>query len=73
MNMQKQLILKHSRGAKNRTRILKELETPKNANQLKNKLNLNYRTVTHHLDVLEGNGLICSYGGYGRIYMKTEE
>jgi len=40
-----------------------------NTNQLSNHLNLDYRTVKHHLDVLEENGLVSTIGdGYGKMY-----
>jgi DNA-binding transcriptional ArsR family regulator len=44
-------------------------ETPQNANQLATSLKLDYRTIRHHLEVLEKNKLIVSVGeGYGTTY-----
>jgi DNA-binding transcriptional ArsR family regulator len=44
-------------------------ETPQNANQLATSLKLDYRTIRHHLEVLEKNKLIVSAGeGYGTTY-----
>ncbi len=59
-----------TRGGATRVRIIETLrETPQNANQLANQLGLDYRTIRHHLDVLEKNRLITSAGeGYGKTY-----
>ena len=48
-----------TRGGVNRARIIEALsERPYNANQLSAALGLDYRTVRHHLDLLQKNGLI---------------
>lgn len=40
-----------------------------NANQLAAHLRIDYRTVRHHLAILEKNGLVSAVGdGYGRVY-----
>ena len=67
-------ILAGSAGGFNRTRILFELtKTPRNANELANILNLDYKTTRHHLDMLEKNRLITSMGDkYGIIYFPSE-
>jgi len=59
-----------TRGGENRGRIILTLrDEPMNTNQLSNHLNLDYRTVKHHLDVLEENGLVSTIGdGYGKMY-----
>ncbi len=64
-----------SRGGPTRARILLLLrDLPLNPHQLARKLGLNYRTVLHHLEVLEKNGLVERLGdGYGAPYMLTEE
>jgi DNA-binding transcriptional ArsR family regulator len=64
-----------SRGGVNRGRILASLrEEPMNANQLANHLDLDYRTIRHHLEVLEENELITSMGeGYGVMYFLSLE
>lgn len=53
-----------------RTKIMISLiDKPKNANQLCGELNVNYRTVEHHLKVLLDNDIVAVMGeGYGRIY-----
>lgn len=53
-----------------RAKIIQTLnETPQNANQLANLLGMDYRTIRHHLRVLEKNKIITSAGdGYGTTY-----
>jgi DNA-binding transcriptional ArsR family regulator len=49
-----------TRGGPNRLRILEELErSPANAHRLSSALGLDYRTVRHHLKLLEQNGAIA--------------
>jgi DNA-binding transcriptional ArsR family regulator len=44
-------------------------EVTRNANQLANLLKMDYGTITHHLQVLQKNGLIIFAGeGYGKTY-----
>jgi len=59
-----------SEGGLNRARIIDSLkERPCNANQLADKLKLDYKTVRHHLDVLLKNNLVTSMGErYGKMY-----
>jgi len=59
-----------TRGGPSRARIIQALnETPQNANQLANLLRMDYRTIRHHLQVLEKNRIITSAGeGYGKTY-----
>ncbi len=46
---------------------------PMNANQLARELNLNYRTVMHHIKVLERHGLVSRLGDdYGAPYFISE-
>ena len=48
-----------TRGGMNRARILEALhERPYNANQLSEALGLDYRTIRHHLELLQRNGLV---------------
>jgi DNA-binding transcriptional ArsR family regulator len=63
-----------TKGGINRARIIKTLrDRPYNANQLTEMLKLDYKTVRHHIDVLEKNGVIISSGGkkYGSVYFLT--
>ncbi len=59
-----------TRGGATRARIIETLkETPQNANQLAKVLDLDYRTIRHHLEVLEKNRILTSAGeGYGTTY-----
>jgi DNA-binding transcriptional ArsR family regulator len=59
-----------TRGGVSRAKIIQALkETPQNANQLATLLGMDYRTIRHHLGVLEKNRIITSAGeGYGTTY-----
>ena len=59
-----------TRGGPVRALILATLkEQPLNANQLAQKLELDYSTIKHHLDVLMENRLVEPVGGkYGQLY-----
>lgn len=63
-------LLGGARGGENRARIIKELSIrPCNMNQLASKLNVDYRTVMHHVEILKKNSLIVSKGEhYGVTY-----
>lgn len=67
-------IIGGSRGGRNRLRIVRSLEErPKNTNQLSESLNLNYRTVQHHLKVLEENNIVTTEGdNYGKMYFLSD-
>ena len=77
MNAMKRLLwwlLAGSVGGVNRGRILVELfQTPHNANELSKLMVLDYKTIRHHLEVLEKNRLITSTGsGYGKMFFPSE-
>ncbi len=59
-----------TRGGATRAKILESLrESPQNANQLANLLEMDYRTIRHHLKLLQKNRIITSSGdGYGKTY-----
>ena len=63
-----------TRGGLSRAKIIQTLkETPQNANQLANLLGMDYRTIRHHLEVLEKNKIITSAGeGYGTTYFLSQ-
>jgi DNA-binding transcriptional ArsR family regulator len=48
-------------------------ENPENPNELSKKLDLDYKTVTHSIDVLEKNGFITSNSeGYGATFFPSK-
>ena len=59
-----------TRGGLTRAKMIMALkEAPQNANQLANLLKMDYRTIRHHLRILEKNRIIVSAGeGYGTTY-----
>ena len=63
-----------TRGGPTRARMIAALkESPQNANQIANLLEMDYRTMRHHLDVLEKNRLITTAGeGYGVTYFLSQ-
>lgn len=67
-------VLAGTRGGPNRAQILAALkDRPRNRNQLADDLELNYKTVEHHLDVLEDNGMVESTDSdYGAVYLLTD-
>ncbi len=63
-----------SRGGQNRARIVDMLRgDPSNPNKISEKLQLDYKTVQHHIRMLEQNGVIVasSKGSYGAVYFLT--
>lgn len=64
-----------TRGGITRARLINLLKgTPANANQIANTLELDYKTVRHHIKVLEKNKLIypAEKEAYGTAYFLTE-
>ena len=64
-------LLAGTRGGRNRSKILLALRMrPFNAHQLSTFLNLDYKTVRHHLKILLENGLVIRIGSkdYGAAY-----
>ncbi len=67
-------LLGGTRGGPTRAEILKTLrERPLNANQLAQNLTVDYKTIQHHLRVLEENGLVApsEKGAYGAMIFLT--
>ena len=63
-----------SRGGQNRVRIVEMLKgEPSNPNRISEKLNLDYKTVQHHIKMLEQNSVVVasSKGAYGAVYFLT--
>jgi predicted ArsR family transcriptional regulator len=67
-------VLAGTRGGPNRARLLKAVDArPRNANQLADDLDLAYKTVRHHLEVLESNDVVhSSEAEYGAVYLPTD-
>jgi DNA-binding transcriptional ArsR family regulator len=63
-----------TRGGPTRAKIILALnETPQNANQLATLLKMDYKTMRHHLEVLEKNKMITSVGDrYGATYFLSQ-
>ncbi|MGA1820854.1 MAG: ArsR family transcriptional regulator [Thermoplasmatota archaeon] len=64
-------ILAGTRGGYSRIRIIEALIVrPYNANQLSEKLEMDYRTIRHHLKVLTDNNILARPAGdaYGSMY-----
>ena len=64
-----------TRGGVTRAKIIETLrENPQNANQLATNLGMDYRTIRHHLKLLQKNRIITSAGeGYGKTYFLSIE
>jgi predicted ArsR family transcriptional regulator len=63
-----------TRGGPTRAKIIVCLkESPQNANQLATMLKMDYKTMRHHLEVLEKNKIITSVGDrYGATYFLSQ-
>jgi DNA-binding transcriptional ArsR family regulator len=63
-----------TRGGPTRAKIIQALkESPQNANQLATILKMDYKTMRHHLEVLEKNKIITSVGErYGATYFLSQ-
>jgi len=67
-------LLGGTRGGPTRAEILRILrERPLNANQLAETMQVDYKTIQHHLGVLEENGLVApsQKGAYGAMIFLT--
>lgn len=64
-----------TKGGINRAKIIKKLnERPYNAHQLTEQLNLSYRTIRHHIKILEDAQMIKSSDQkYGKMYFLSED
>ena len=64
-----------TKGGETRGKIIELLDkNPSNANRIAETLNLDYKTVRHHLQVLEKNNIITAVnkGNYGAVYFLSE-
>jgi DNA-binding transcriptional ArsR family regulator len=67
-------LLGGTRGGPNRAEIIKTLQSrPCNANQLAEVLRVDYKTIQHHIRILEENGLVspANKGSYGAVLFLT--
>lgn len=63
-----------SRGGQNRVRIVELIsKEPVNPNKISERLSLDYKTVQHHLKMLEENGVLVASAKetYGAVYFLT--
>ena len=61
-----------SRGAETRIRVVNQLQQRPYNTQLSKELNMDYKAVKHHLDVLEKNNLIGKFKAvYGAAYFMS--
>lgn len=67
-------LIEGTRGGKTRALILKHLtDKSHNAHQLAKALNMDYKTIRHHLDVLVKNGIISrDNNGYSALYFLSK-
>jgi len=64
-----------TKGGETRGKIIDFLKkNPSNANKIAEILKLDYKTIRHHLEVLEKNNIITAVnkGGYGAVYFLSE-
>ena len=64
-----------TKGGETRGRMVNLLmKKPSNANKIAEMLNLDYKTIRHHLEVLEKNNIITAVnkGGYGAVYFLSD-
>ncbi|MBL7055379.1 winged helix-turn-helix transcriptional regulator [Candidatus Woesearchaeota archaeon] len=64
-----------TKGGETRGRIINLLKkTPSNANKLSENLKLDYKTIRHHLKILEKNNILeaINKGKYGAMYFLTK-
>jgi predicted ArsR family transcriptional regulator len=68
-------VLAGTRGGTNRARILQAVaDRPRNPHQLADDLDLDYKTVRHHLEVLVDKDMARSSGDeYGAVYLLTDQ
>lgn len=65
-----------TKGGETRGKIIRMIEKkPSNANRISEALKLDYKTIRHHLQVLEKNSIITAVnkGKYGAVYFLSEE
>lgn len=49
-------------------------ERPRNANKLSEDLDLDYKTIRHHLDLMKDHNVVVEMGeGYGKNYFLSDQ
>ena len=63
-----------TKGGKTRAQIIESVKTtPRNANQLATQLNVDYKTIRHHLTILQKNKLVIPVGThYSTVYFLSQ-
>jgi DNA-binding transcriptional ArsR family regulator len=63
-----------TKGGKTRAQIIKSVKSnPQNANQLATQLKVDYKTIRHHLTILEKNKIIIPIGEhYSTVYFLSQ-
>lgn len=64
-----------TKGGETRGKVIDLIrKKPSNANKMAEILKLDYKTIRHHLDVLEKNNIIAAInkGKYGAVYFLSE-
>jgi len=67
-------LLVGTKGGFNRVQMIKLLrEEPMNANRMGERLDLDYKTIQHHLKILKENNIVVTSGegSYGAMYFLT--
>ncbi|WP_135662224.1 winged helix-turn-helix domain-containing protein [Halorhabdus rudnickae] len=67
-------LLTATRGGENRARLIRALsDRPMNANKLADELDVEYKTVRHHLDALAEHGVVePGDADYAKLYFLTD-
>ncbi len=67
-------LLVGTKGGHNRLQMIKLLkDEPMNANKIRERLELDYKTIQHHLKILQENNILVTSGAgsYGAMYFLT--
>jgi predicted transcriptional regulator len=67
-------LLVGTKGGANRVQMIKLLkDEPMNANKIGERLDLDYKTIQHHLKILQENNIVVTStaGSYGAMYFLT--
>jgi len=58
-----------TRGGESRAKIINLIKkTPMNSHKISKELKFDYKTVQHHIRILEKNKIIVKEGSYGGVY-----